>query len=401
MARELNPFIAASGLDPLLERELEELRGQGLRRSLRTVERVGGMLSVDGRPVVDFASNDYLALGRDPRVIAAARAALERHGAGAAASRSLAGTTPCHEEVETELALLYGAPAALAFSSGYAANVGTLSALAGEGDVVYSDASNHASIVDGCRLARARVRVFPHADLDALDRMLATEPAGGGRRIVVVEGVYSMDGDLFPLPDLIAVARRREAMIYLDDGHAAGVLGPEGAGTAAHFGAASEVEVTLATLGKSFGGAGGAIIGSATLRELLLNRARSFIFSTGMPPAVAAGVAEAVRISRAEPWRRERLRANGLRLRRSLADLGWRVPEGLVGHIVPLEIGDPDATVRLGERLLAAGFLVAAVRPPTVPPGSSRLRLTVSTAHSDEQIDGLVSALGAPAEPPA
>ncbi|HEX5386601.1 MAG TPA: 8-amino-7-oxononanoate synthase [Gemmatimonadales bacterium] len=352
---------------------------------------------------MDFASNDYLGLATDARVAGAIARALRGGGsqvgiAGAAASRSISGNHPLHEQLERELARLKGAEAALLFGSGFAGNTGAIPALAGRGDVVYSDALNHASIIDGCRLSRATVRPFPHADLAVLGAMLAADGRHYRRRFIVVEGVYSMDGDLFPLEALVSLAHAHDAWIYLDDAHATGVLGASGAGSAEHWELAGEIEVTLGTLGKALGVSGAFVAGGATLREFLLNCARSFIFTTAPPSALAAGALAALAISRAEPWRRERLRTHAAQLREGLERLGGacdaRLPPGeRPGHIVPLVLGGAERTVRLGGRLAERGFLVGAVRPPTVPAGGSRLRITLSAAHTPEHIDALLAAL--------
>lgn len=371
------------------------LERAGLRRTLRTVERGdGAQVLVNGQPAVDFSSNDYLGLAGDPRVRDAVCATAIRAGVGAAASRSISGTHAAHRELERELAALKGAEAALLFTSGYTANAGVLPVLAGKRDVIYSDALNHASIIDGCRLSRATVRTFPHADLAALERLLIEDRGIYRRRVIVVEGVYSMDGDLFPVAQLVPLARAHGAWIFLDDAHGSGVLGPSGAGTAEHFGVAGQVDVTLGTLGKAFGVVGAYVAGPMVLRDLLLTRARSFLFTTAPPPALAAGALAAVRISREEPWRRDQLQRNARRLAAGLAALGRGAAGSTApGHIAPIIIGDSEQAVAIGRALLDRGFLVGAVRPPTVPLGSARLRVTVSAAHTDAQIDGLLAAL--------
>ena len=382
-------------LDPELERDLEVLRRSGLHRTLRRVERTAGLGTLaDGRPVHDFSSNDYLGLAADPRVAMAIAEAVLRGGTGAAASRSIAGNHPLHEALETELARLKGTEAALLFPSGMAANMGAIPAIAGRGDVIYSDALNHASIIDGCRLSRATLRTFPHADIDALASLFEQDHGKYRRRLVVVEGVYSMDGDLFPLDRLAPLARAHAAGIYLDDAHATGVIGPTGAGSVEHWGVSGDVSVQLGTLGKAFGVSGGFIAGSNTLREFLVNRARSFIFTTAPPPALAAGTLAALGIMRAEPWRRGRLQANVVRLRSGLAAVGCPLEPALPGHIAPIMLRDARRTTEAGRLLLERGFLVGAVRPPSVPMGQARLRVTVSAGHTDEQINGLLNALG-------
>lgn len=377
-----------------LAHELDVLHRAGLHRSLRCVEwRRGVYLVVDGRAAIDFASNDYLGLATDHRVAEAAAAALAQGQIGATAARSIAGNHSLHEALEEELARLKHAEAALLFQSGFAANAGAIPALAGRGDAIYSDALNHASIIDGCRLSRAVTRTFPHRDLDTLAALLAEDAGKYRRRLIVVEGVYSMDGDLFPLDRLVPLAAEHGAAIYLDDAHATGVLGETGAGSAEHWGVVEQVDVSMGTLGKALGVSGAFIAGPRVLRDFLLNRARSFIFTTGSPPALAAAALAALRIMREERWRRERLIANASRLRAGLAALGRPLDPCMPGHIVPIVVGEAERATEAGNRLRDRGFLVGVVRPPSVPLGQSRLRITVSAGHTNGHIDGLLQAL--------
>jgi 8-amino-7-oxononanoate synthase len=348
---------------------------------------------LDGRRVVDFSSNDYLGLAADPRLAEAAACALRTEGTGGTSARLISGNHALHERLENELARLKGARAALLFPSGYAANVGAIPALAGRGDAVYSDALNHASLIDGIRLSRAEPRVFPHLDVDALERMLRADAGRFRRRIVAVDAVFSMDGDLFPLDWLVRLARRHGAWTYVDDAHGTGVLGAEGRGSAERWGVEGQIDVVMGTLGKALGTAGAFVAGSATLRDFLLNRARSFVFTTAPPPALSAATLEALRILRDEPWRREHLRENARHLREGLRAMGLAAPGADDGHVVPIATGDERRTVRMGDALRERGFLVGAVRPPTVPPGTSRLRVTLSAAHTAQHVDGLLGAL--------
>lgn len=380
--------------EALLRRDLDVLRRAGLHRSLRRVERRAGLqVVIDGKSYHDFSSNDYLDLATDPRVAEAIAGAALSHGAGAAASRSIAGNHPLHEALEHELARHVGAEAALLFPAGVMANLGTIPALAGRRDVIYCDELNHASILDGCRLSRATVRSFPHSDLDTLASFLVEDQGRYRRRLIVVEGVYSMDGDLFPLDLLAPVAREHGAAIYLDDAHGTGVVGPGGAGSAEHWGVTAGVHVHIGTLGKALGVSGAFVAGSHLLRQFLLNRARSFIFTTGAPPSLAAGAAAALGIAREEGWRRERLRENAAHLRTGLAELGHSPDAATPGHIVPIILGEADRVSRVGDLLLERGLLVGVARPPSVPMGKSRLRITVSAGHTAEQIDLLLDAL--------
>ncbi|HEX6535932.1 MAG TPA: 8-amino-7-oxononanoate synthase [Gemmatimonadaceae bacterium] len=386
----------STSLDEALAHDLDVLRRAGLLRALPTIgRRDGARITVDGRDLVDFASNDYLGLATHARLAHAIVHALPATGVGAGAARSIAGNHPLHEELERELARRKHAEAALLFPSGFSANAGVIPALVGRGDVIYSDTLNHASIIDGCRLSRATVRAFEHCDAGALAEMLASERRAYRRCLIVVEGVYSMDGDLCPLGPLVELAREHEAWLYVDDAHATGVLGATGAGSAEHAGVEGTVDITMGTLGKALGCAGAFVAGSATLREFLLNRARTFVFTTGSPPALAAAALAALRLLDAEPWRRERLLANAARLRERLAPMGITAAPGAPGHIVPIRLGAAGRAVQAGRALRERGFLVGVVRPPTVPMGSARLRVTLSARHTEEQIDRLADALRA------
>ena len=377
-----------------IEQTLGRLEQAGLLRSLRVIEgREGAEILVGGQRVVDFSSNDYLGLASHPDVTAAVIDSLQCVGVGAAASRSISGNHVLHEAVERELAALKGVDAALLFSSGYAANVGALPALTGRRDVIYSDALNHASIIDGCRLSRAETRVFPHGDLVTLERLLIEDQGKYDGRLVVVEGVYSMDGDVFPLRELVSLCDRHQALSYVDDAHGTAVLGRDGSGSADRCGVHGMVHVTVGTLGKALGVSGAFVAGSEDLRRFLLNRARSFIFTTGTPPALAAGVTAALEVARREEWRRDALWANAKYLSEGLREIGVPLPTDIPGHILPLVIGDSKRTSAIAKQLLAAGYLVGAIRPPTVPRGTARLRITVSAVHTDADLEGLLLAL--------
>jgi 8-amino-7-oxononanoate synthase len=381
-------------LDAVLAGELDALSRAGLRRTLRPVHgRSGTQVVVDGHAATDFSSNDYLGLASDPRVAAAAVAALAGDAIGAAAARLISGDHPRHESLERDIARYKQTDAALLFASGYLANIGAIPALVGPRDAIYADALNHASLIDGCRLSRAEIRVMPHADVEAFGAALAADRGRFRRRLIVVDGVFSMDGDVAPLDRLVALAREHGAWTYVDDAHGTGVLGAHGRGAAEHCGVEGAVDVTMGTLGKALGVAGAYVAGSRQLIDYLTNRARGFVFTTGTPPALAAAAAAALRIARAEPERRDRLRAVARRLREGLAALGYLCPGLRDGHIIPVAIGEAGETVRVGAALSARGYLVGAVRPPTVPLGTSRLRITASAAHTDGHIDGLLEAL--------
>ena len=365
-----------------------------LLRRLRTVgHRDGARVETQHGDAIDFSSNDYLGLASDERLIDAMRTGARAHGVGAAAARLIAGHTPEHEALDRELAAWFDAKRALSFSSGYAANTGIIPALVGRNDAIFADALNHASVIDGCRLSRAAVHVYAHADVDALSRLLDGYRASARRALIVTDGLFSMDGDEAPLVDIVKVARRFDAWTYVDDAHAVGIAGPGGRGTAAAMGIAHEIDVNVGTLGKALGVAGAFVHGSATLCDYLLNKARSFVFSTAMPPGQCAAARQALRIARAEPWRRERLRENARVLRRTLEAVEISMAGTADSYIVPILIRDPERTMRVAADLAEHGYLVGAVRPPTVPAGTSRLRVTVSAAHTESEIDGLAHAL--------
>ena len=364
--------------------ELARLEAAGLRRRLRHRDERAGSI-VGGR--VNLSSNDYLDLAGDPRVAAAAGAAATRWGAGAGASRLITGGTSLHRELEEALAAWKETEDAVVFSSGYLANTGTISALVSAGDVVFSDALNHASIIDGCRLSGAEVCVYPHGDLDAL-AVLLTQRAGR-RRLIVTDGVFSMDGDAADVPGLAALARQHDAMLMVDDAHGCGVLGPDGRGTAASQGCADGVDLTVGTLSKAFGSAGGYVTASAGICELLRNRARGFVFDTALAPPSAGAALEALRISRSEPHRRETAVALAKEL---AAGLGVGPPAACV---VPLLIGDAQTAVDASQHLRDAGLEVVAIRPPSVPDGTARLRFATSAACTREDIARAVEATAA------
>ncbi len=384
----------ARAMDDVLSDELEALQAAGLRRTLRAVhQRRAGTVSLRGERIADFASNDYLGLAADPRVARAASAVLQAEGTGAASARLISGHYPIHETLERAIAAFKRTERALLFPSGYMANIGAIPALVGRGDAIYSDALNHASLIDGCRLARADCHVFPHRDVGALRTLLEAHRGRYRRVLIVVEGVFSMDGDLFPLDELVPLAREFGAWTYVDDAHGTGVLGATGTGTIEHFGLTGQIDVTVGTLGKALGTSGAYVAGSLQLVEYLTSSARSFIFTTGTPPALAAAALEALRIAEVEPWRRQAVLARATQLRERLRAGGREVPGAADGHIVPVIIGDAMSTMALVTDMRRRGFLVAGVRPPTVPHGTSRLRISLSAAHAPELVDMLAAAL--------
>jgi 8-amino-7-oxononanoate synthase len=382
-------------LDDVLESEWERWNARGLGRSPKAAwgRRGAEVQTANGR-AIDFSSNDYLGLATDPRIIAAAAEAIRSEGVGATASRLIAGTHREHEALEEDLATFFGSPSAVAFATGYSTNAGAISALVDPRDAVFADALNHASVIDGCRLSRAQLFIYPHADVDALRKLLQTRRPAVRRALIATDGLFSMDGDVAPLADIIGLAREFNAWTYVDDAHAVGVLGPHGRGSADALGISAGIDVTIGTLGKAFGVAGAFVYGSHALKRHLLNHARSFVFSTAPLPAQAAAARESLRIVAAEPERRNRLRTNARLLRNGLGRAGIAALGASDAHVVPVLIGDTQLTVRIGAELRERGILVGAVRPPTVPEGTSRLRISVSAAHTPEHIERLVSGVG-------
>ncbi len=362
---------------------LEELRESGLRRRLRLIESPQGpRVVLDGRPVLLLCSNDYLGLADSAEVRDAAAQAALRWGAGAGASRLISGNMAPHRKLEERLAAFKGYEAALLFGSGYLANVGAISALAGRDTVVFSDELNHASIVDGCRLARAETFVYRHGDVEHLAWGL--REAGERASLIVTDGLFSMDGDVAPLEGLVRLAREHGCRLMVDEAHATGAIGPGGRGSVAAAGLSEEVDLVVGTLGKALGSYGAYVCAGGELREYLLNTARSFIFSTALPPPVVAAALAALELLEAEPERVRHLSANAATLRAGLVAEGLTAGGG-ESQIVPLEVGDAGRTMELCERLLERGVFAQGIRPPTVPPGSSRLRFSVMATH--EQAD--------------
>lgn len=378
--------------DAFLRGHLADIEAAGLRRRLRRVDSPQGAEVVcDGRSLVNFSSNDYLGLANDPRLVEAAREALEEAGLGSGASRLISGNHRFHEELEDELARFKGSEAALTFSSGYAAAVGILSALFGKDDVLILDKLSHASLVDGARLSGAALRVFPHNHLEKLESHLrwARERHPQARIGVVIESVYSMDGDLAPLREIVDLKERFGAWLFLDEAHGVGVMGNHGRGLADALGVADRVEIQMGTLGKALGAAGAYVCGKASLRDFLLNRARSFVFSTAPPPAVAAAATATIRLLVSNEGGEivGRLRD----VRAALAGLLPRTDGE--SAIFPVEIGDELLAVAVSEQLREAGYFVPAVRFPTVAKGAARLRITVTAAHKRAHLEGLATAL--------
>ena len=373
------------------EQELLQLREAGLYRTLRYVGgEQGPMLLLEGREVINFSSNNYLGIANHPALRDAAKAAIDRYGCGSGGSRLISGNMALHEELEAKIAEFKGTEAALVFNSGFQANTGIIPALVGPDDVVFSDALNHASIIDGCRLARCKISVYGHCDLNGLERGLK-EASSRARRLIVTESLFSMDGDEAPLAEIVELAERYGALVMVDEAHATGVYEPNGAGLIAKLGLGERVPVQMGTLGKALGGFGAYVAESRALRELLINRCRSFIFTTSLPPAVMAMGIAAIELVRKEPERREALRRNCETLRGGLRALGYNVGAS-DSQILPLIVGDAGACMKLSGYLLSRGIFAQGIRPPTVPPGTSRLRITMMATHSGEHVERALKA---------
>ena len=378
-------------LDPELEAELDSLERRALRRKLRVIDGAHEpRVNVGGRWMLMLSSNNYLGLAAHPVLRDAAVAAIGGYGVGAGASRLVAGSLAPIHELEREIADLKGVAAALVFGSGYLANLGAITALAGADDAIFSDELNHASLIDGCRLARATLRIYRHREVDHLAALLA-ETRGARRRIIVTDSVFSMDGDFAPLAEIVSLARTYRAAVMIDEAHGVGVVGPGGAGLAAHLGLEREIDVHVGTLSKALGSYGAYVAGSRALIDYLLNRARSFIYSTGLAPALAAAASAAIRMMRGSPEIIARLWANASYLRERLEGAGFRLG-ATASPILPVMIGESSAALKMAAALYQRGVYVIAIRPPTVPPGTARLRVTPTAAHSRADLEEAAAA---------
>ena len=376
---------------PNLTPQLAELDAQKLLRKRRIVaSSQGTQLIVDGKSYLSFCSNDYLGLANHPALTDALIRGAREFGVGAAASHLISGHMGPHQALEIALARFVGLPRALYFSNGYAANTGVIPALAGRGDAVFSDALNHACIIDGARLSRAEVQVYRHADSAELARLLDASRAA--RKLVVSDAVFSMDGDIAPVKKLVELCERHDAWLLLDDAHGFGVLGATGHGVLEHFDIRSPNVVYMGTLGKAAGVSGAFVAGQADVIEWLVQRARTYVFSTASPPALAVALLESLRIIELESWRREQLQTLAARLRDGLAELPWDLLPSQTA-IQPLIIGDNEAALNVMARLQEMHIWAPAIRPPTVPEGTARLRISLSAAHTVADIDRLIDGL--------
>ncbi|HSC34450.1 MAG TPA: 8-amino-7-oxononanoate synthase [Thermodesulfobacteriota bacterium] len=375
--------------DPLgwIEKDLAHIRDKNLYRALTELGTgQSPEITIDGKRYILLASNSYLGLSVDPRVVDAAREALEKYGTGSGGSRLVSGSTDLHRELEERIAAFKSADAAIIFSSGYLANIGTVSSLIGEGDTVYSDELNHASIIDGCRLSRADIRIYRHLDSGHLESLLSSDRARKGKRLIVTDTVFSMDGDLADLPRLVELSEKFGCMLMVDEAHAAGVLGKRGSGATEHFGVEDEVPVVMGTLSKAIGSLGGYIAGSRELIDFIRNRVRSYIFDTSLPAASLAASIAAIDIIENEPGRREHLWRLINIFKNGIGDIGLTVlPSD--SAIVPVLVGEAEPALEFAAALRENGVYTPAVRPPSVPEGMCRIRATLMAVHSEEHVE--------------
>ena len=372
-----------------LKSELDQLNQAGLLRSLRSgMTAPTGRILLDGHEVILLGSNNYLGLSVHPVVVEAAATAVQKYGTGASASRLMSGNCELYTELEAKISEAKGTEAALVFGSGYLANIGTIPVLAGEGDLILSDALNHASIIDGCRLSQATKQIYRHCDVEHLESLLV-QSTKFRHRLIVTDGVFSMDGDIAPLPEICGLAERYDATVMVDDAHGLGVLGETGGGTIEHFGLENRGIIQMGTLSKAIGGLGGYVAGSAALIDFLINRARGFIFTTGLPPATLAGASAAIDVIRSNPELRQRLSANVLLLKNALLERGFQLLPSQT-QILPLMLGAVDVASQFADALLSHGVYAPAIRPPTVPEGTSRLRISVMASHTTEDLETAV-----------
>ena len=390
--------VAARSRNPLafLDAEIEDLKAKGLYRRLRVVQsEQRSRCVIDGREVITLSSNNYLGLNTHPRLRDAAIEAVRRYGAGSGAVRTIAGTMSLHEELERRLAEFKQVPAVLTFQSGFTANTGVIPIVAPEGAVIVSDALNHASIIDGIRLTKAERKVFAHADMEALRTVLAEvrgAPGGADRTVLVItDGVFSMDGDIARLPEIVEAAEEADAIVYVDDAHASGVLGRNGRGSVDHFGLHGRVHIQVGTLSKAIGVLGGYVAGSQALREVLIHRARPFLFSTSHPPAVAAACIAAIDVLESEPELIERLWQNTRLFKAGLAGLGFDIGASET-PITPVIAGSGAMAMKLSDRLFEEGVFAQGIGFPTVPDDRSRVRTIVTAEHTKDELETCLAA---------
>lgn len=382
-------------LEAWIEDALDDWKRHDLSRNLvASMGIVGPEVIINGRRYISFASNNYLGLAGDSRLMDGAVAALQNYGSGTGASPLVSGYTTVHRELEERIAAMKRAEGCLLFPSGYQANLGTISALVGRGDVVFSDELNHASIIDGCRLSQARVAVYHHRDVDHLRTLVQKMPADGGRRLIVTDAVFSMDGDVAPLPELVGVAESHDCLLMVDDAHGTGVLGKSGAGTVEQFSLEDRIHIVVGTLSKALAAAGGFVVGSRNLIRYLRERSRPYVYSTALSASAVGAALAAIDIVASEPERRRRVLALSRSFANSLKDVGYVVLSPS-SAIVPVLVGSAGDALKLASALRRHGVFCPSIRPPSVPEGQSRLRVTLIATHSDGQIEKSLAAFDA------
>jgi len=364
--------------------KLDQIKKNGLYRKMRHIQTPQGPhIKIDGKDYLLLSSNSYLGLCNDTRLKQAALDAIEKYGVASGGSRLTTGSYEIHQKLEEEIAAFKGTEAALLFNTGYMANVGTISSLADKNWVIFSDRLNHASIIDGCRLSKAKIVVYDHCDTKDLARKVQSYPER--QALIVTDGLFSVDGDIAPLPAIVEIAKKNNILLMVDDAHATGVLGPHGGGTADYFGLSGQIDIQMGTLSKALASEGGFIAGEKSLIDYLVNTARSFIFSTALSPAMIAISLKALEIVRTEPERRQTLRANAIWFRKELGAAGFDVSEN-EAPIISIVIGAPDLAVTFSNKLMDQHIFVSAIRPPTVPPGTSRLRISIMATHARDDL---------------
>ena len=382
-------------LEAWIDDALDDWKRRDLSRNLvASMGMIGTEITIDGCQYISLASNNYLGLAGDPRLAKGAVDALQRYGSGAGASPLVSGYSTIHRELEERIAEMKGAEDCLLFPSGYQANLGTISTLVGRGDVVFSDELNHASIIDGCRLSQARISVYKHRDLDHLRTLIQQTPIDGGRRLIVTDAVFSMDGDVAPLPELVDVAESHDCLLMVDDAHGTGVLGKSGAGTVEQFSLEDRIQIVVGTLSKALAAAGGFVVGSRNLIRYLRERSRPYVYSTALSASAVGAALVAIDIVASEPERRRRVLALSQSFAKSLKDVGYMVLSPS-SAIVPVLVGSAGDTLKLASALRRHGVFCPSIRPPSVPEEQSRLRVTPIATHSDGQIEKSLAAFEA------
>ncbi len=375
-----------------IDQELDEIKGRGEYRSLRRVEgHQGPRVTVDGRECVNLCSNNYLGLANHPRLKKAAIDAIQKYGAGTGASRLVCGNLRLHQELEAKIAGFKGQEAALIFNSGYVANLGIITALVGRGDIIFSDKLNHASIVDAMVLSRAEFVRYAHKDMESLEKSLR-EAREYKEKLIITDTLFSMDGDIAPLPEIADLAKKYNAMVMVDEAHATGAFGETLGGLVEHFGLKEDIDIQMGTLSKALGCFGGYVSGRSKLMEYLINKSRPFIYTTSLPPSVLASCIEAIDIIGKERWLKDTLMSNALLVRKGLIDLGFDIMNS-ESQIIPVLIGESEKAAEFSRLLLAEGIFMQAIRPPTVPKGQARLRLTVMATHKKEDLNTALAAI--------